>query len=513
MSSLAIVHNLTESNILFSKKWLSGELPCPSLAVVKAQNGLKGFGEITLVKRPDLHDFQKEPAYTSDVYTQRVPTVQFKANESVLSSFYDEIVELIGDDMEGLKHNLSSLKYRLIDDYSEGFSRVNDDLSYNPAAKLAFMRKNNIEIPLPMQEKRAPYAFLKDEVLLDKIKPLMPVIWNSENADKLAVMVVEHISEKANNSKAPSLLKRELERVFYSKKEGESQRAFRPVAFDRIYNFLSGPRQLSTVDSYQLNSRIDEHMEKDPSLVKKFSDWLSNSIEGAYHSPYFFDVNRKVNVQFNKDNLVNYMKRRNIAADSTNLSGAGNLRALVSTPLRNQHEVSSHADMLVSNEEFSKVKERMNDLYASIPEKIACHYRFDAESWGYMDDCLDMVRDYVKSGRREIFDEGYRLDEIPESFFKELDDFVDMLSKEKTEYFEINIERSMSFDEFELAIVPESVSPEVVEVLSNAGLQMHTYPDDDLAARNLVLQEMGQALKIKVENNRQQEKETLLPSF
>ena len=439
--------------------------------------------------------------------------MQFKANESVLSGFYNEIVELIGDDVEGLKHNLSSLKYRLIDDYSEGFSRVNDDLAYNPAAKLAFMRKNNIQIPLPMQEKRAPYAFLKDEVLLEKIKSLMPIVWNSEAADKVAVMIADHISEKANNSKAPSFLKRELERVFYAKKEGESHRAFRPVAFDKIYHFLNGPRQLSTVDSYQLNSRIDEYMKKDPSLSEKFSAWLSKSIEGAYHSPYFFDVDRKVNVQFNKDSLVKYMKRRNIAADSMNLSGAGNLRALVSTPLKSQQDIASHAGMLVSNEEFAKVKDRTNDLYASIPEKIACHYRFDAESWGYMDDCLDMVREYVKSGSRGIFDEGYRLDEMPESFFKELDDFVDMLSKEKTEYFEINIERSMSFAEFELAIVPESVSTEVLEVLSNAGMQIHTYPDDDLAARNSVLQGMGQTLQIKVENEKRQENEGLSPSF
>ena len=254
-------------------------------------------------------------------------------------------------------------------------------------------------------------------------------------------------------------------------------------------------------------------MKEDPSLSEKFSAWLSKSIEGAYHSPYFFDVDRKVNVQFNKDSLVNYMKRRNIAADSMNLSGAGNLRALVSTPLKSQQDIANHAGMLVSNEEFSKVKDRTNDLYASIPEKIACHYRFDAESWGYMDDCLDMVREYVKSGNRGIFDEGYRLDEIPESFFKELDDFVDMLSKEKTEYFEINIERSMSFAEFELAIVPEGVSTEVLEVLSNAGIQIHTYPDDDLAARNSVLKGMGQTLQIKVENERRQENEGLSPSF
>ena len=94
-----------------------------------------------------------------------------------------------------------------------------------------------------------------------------------------------------------------------------------------------------------------------------------------------------------------------------------------------------------------------------------------------------------------------------------VDDFVDMLSKEKTEYFEINIERSMSFAEFELAIVPESVSTEVLEVLSNAGMQIHTYPDDDLAARNSVLQGMGQTLQIKVENEKRQENEGLSPSF
>lgn len=492
MSKLALVHNLSESDLRFSQAWLGG-LACPSFAVVDTRFGLESFGDITLVMSPEDHDFRRFPAHTADVYTQRIPSAQFIADKDKLMAIYDKVSSVIP---EGILHQaLHTLNYRMTEDYSDGLETVRDHILYNVAARYAFLLDKGYQVDIPAKETEAPYPFLKDEALVAEIKEMMPIIWGSDEAKMLAAKVKAYNDERVSVSSAPVLLGKALNKAFYENKDGSiNTDSLRPLVFEDTIKHLqqSGP---VLIDEYELMKGVDKIFSDDPSLKSAFEADVTEQLQDVFHSPYFHEKTRSngkaKHTPFTLSNVTRYLKKQANNSDSKGFSGAGAVRALLADEMKSLRSIESHRGMLSNKEDFGRVKDQTNDYFSSLPEKLSEYYRFESDSFHYRGDCYDMIETFAKTGSPRVLDEGYHLDEIPNEIIHEIKDFFQKLKYEKTEYFEVNVKDEVSFDQFAYALVPDDCNQETRDILSKIDITVieydHTVPN---ARRDILANEL-----------------------
>jgi len=89
-------HNLTEENLAYMDK--RGGAPMPSIAVVKADNPLEGFGEISLFtdERMVKPTKKSNPVYSADAYTPREPRAEKFYTRTAKSKLEDYLLEPYG---------------------------------------------------------------------------------------------------------------------------------------------------------------------------------------------------------------------------------------------------------------------------------------------------------------------------------------------------------------------------------------------------------------------------------
>lgn len=81
--SLIIQHNLSIENLLHAQRL--GGIPVPSLAITKADQGLTGFGEITLLGDGGMATPKTDTkVFGADIYSPRYPSVQYKPDSASL---------------------------------------------------------------------------------------------------------------------------------------------------------------------------------------------------------------------------------------------------------------------------------------------------------------------------------------------------------------------------------------------------------------------------------------------
>lgn len=70
------MHNLTADNLLYAARKYDGNLPVPSIAVVRMGHPIENFGEISLLASPNLaKPSRSNPVFAADAYTKRSPDI------------------------------------------------------------------------------------------------------------------------------------------------------------------------------------------------------------------------------------------------------------------------------------------------------------------------------------------------------------------------------------------------------------------------------------------------------
>lgn len=98
-ASLAVVHNLSEENLLFTNDL--GSLVNPSIATIDTEKQMiDGYGDVTLIGTKDL--LSKGNTYRADVYSPRYPQTVFPASYSQVKAVMDDLkplVDKIGEEL------------------------------------------------------------------------------------------------------------------------------------------------------------------------------------------------------------------------------------------------------------------------------------------------------------------------------------------------------------------------------------------------------------------------------
>lgn len=135
---LLFLHNTTADKL--ARQSAMGGMPNPSIAVTQQDVPFTGFGDISLVGKPEAFDpkLRSNPLYSADAYTVRAPSPVRVANKGAYKQFSSDFAPYRdAGNIDGVAYSLADLETKTRLEPSD-FRRVNDFLEYDNAAALKF---------------------------------------------------------------------------------------------------------------------------------------------------------------------------------------------------------------------------------------------------------------------------------------------------------------------------------------------------------------------------------------
>ena len=228
-------------------------------------------------------------------------------------------------------------------------------------------------------------------------------------------------------------------------------------------------------DETKARSSVSDYFNTNPNAYSEFKNWFNDKLSDYDIQEKIFDGytasgNRRY-LPHNLDNVVKIMTRKTRDGEGYNY-GSGNIRASVTPQFKTVKQLKANADKLVSAEEFSKIKDEVNQDLENVADAVAKGFKFDTTSFGYLDTVSEMLKDYAKNkskAKRDYFNELSVENE------KIIEDYLTKLKNLPTEYFEGKPQRIVDVREFSAAIVPKNTSPELIKRLETRGIKVYKY--------------------------------------
>jgi len=204
---------------------------------------------------------------------------------------------------------------------------------------------------------------------------------------------------------------------------------------------------------------------KDKKLFKGFTD-------SGYrkYSPYTLE------------NIVKEMTKKLRGGEGFDY-GPGSIRSAYAKRFKNIKEIQKARDRIVTDKEMDAIREESSDKLVNLLDELRPSYKFDGDSFGYMDDASSAIAEGSR-GLREAFDL------TPEMRVK-VDEYIDYLRKLPTEYFEAKMQRAVDLSEFTAAVVPKGTEQKLVDTLEGKGVAVSYYKKGDDADRLSAVQKAG----------------------
>jgi hypothetical protein len=259
-----------------------------------------------------------------------------------------------------------------------------------------------------------------------------------------------------------------------TKKKGVKRSAF-PDGYDGKRAYES-----EVFKRYRELNPYREPISGEPAKVTDYDKWLSRQKnkflkDGADYTErifkgYTYLGNRRY-APATLDNIVKEMRslEKERGATGVDLSGSmGALRARVTPRFSSLSDVKGSRDKILSNEEFIKSKEAVEQEYNSFVNKVESYVRSIPNYRDGVFGTVDELTSDLVMGRSSKDWFNY---DIPEELATEGRALRSKLREMPTEYFEIKPKRGVELSEFEGAIIPKDVSKKVKPLLKKAGIR------------------------------------------
>ena len=434
---LIIQHNLSQDNLKFANQ--NRGLVAPSLATVKKDMPIDGFGDITLLGDKNLATPTKDmKAFASDIYSPRYPRERREYNQSDIRKIDNSLAEYI--------HKTGGGDISTSNDIS--------DLMDNVALKVKFLKEEKgIDLKIPNRvnpQEETIKQFYKSEYkasIANKGIDYQALARDPNFQNK----VIEELRVKyQNNPKALDTMT-QPDRLFN-------------LAKDRAMNIDQIARSQNKPDLYKARELASKHISKYDS---EFNDYVKN-IQEFYSYKSSFNNNGKQQ-PYNEQNIMKYLTSNLRGGENFNY-GAGSIRATVTPEFKTLEQIKQAKSRLVTSKEFETIKTNVDNELGDIISKIADDGI--GNSFTAREIASEFIADYAKRGKRAIND--YSVKVKPEDF-KEIDNFLAKLKEMPTEYFESKYLGKLELSNFKLAIIPKNASKETKEILAKNGIKYKTY--------------------------------------
>lgn len=144
---LLFVHNTNAEKL--ARQQAMGGMPNPSIAVTQRDIPFEGFGDISLIGRPEAFNPRspRNPLYSADAYTVRAPSPVRIAKREVYKQFQEDFrpYKEYGN-VDDVAYSLGNLEKKTrLDPYD--FQKINDFLEYDIASSVKFLEDTGIQVP------------------------------------------------------------------------------------------------------------------------------------------------------------------------------------------------------------------------------------------------------------------------------------------------------------------------------------------------------------------------------
>lgn len=474
MSDLIVAHNLNAAKLETID--LMGGMACPSLAIIDNQNSFHEFGDITLLMDADKISPKTESIFHSDVYSPRTPLPKYHVDRIKLIEIGDRVKQALAD--IGLSELPLPGELSGSESLSKGMSFTVSGLVREEALLAVYASSKGITFDIPYEETLHSIPFLNgSDDVFDAIANLPddarePGTESFEKLNAAAMKLVDDYAERSSGN-----IKNAKARILrdWFDKNGDEYTINDILAYMLIERAKEG-RQPPSIDTYALRDALVEALPKED-VSAWLEDMLSPAVGEAYF-PVYNDHGEETRVPYTLDNLTNYLKG-DIRGQEDFFYGAGTLRSLMAGQFNSWEDVATEKGRLVSDKDFDPVGEALNEKFAKFANLMKDYMPKSSDAAMTNSIAYSHLTEYAKTRNADGLKPYVRVDDIPKEYFEQFDKFLVELEQAPTGYFEVKMQRSVSLNEFDVAVVPDSISDKTKQLLANAGVNIAEYRAGD----------------------------------
>lgn len=471
------VHNLSEEKLRKALK--VGGLANPSMAVVDTKQHMHtDYGDISLIPRAsliDAHTGRNAGTFTADAWTPSYPQVVRRMTDKGQTKFWKDIRKL--NEEAGEVASQMRMAFDTWLDKEAG----QDRLAY------WYLSEKGLKPELVLNEN--PY----DKEVIKRLDEL------TDNGNKsVSSLPEEQIKEIADMYHAykekigePVTPAEERIKKLEARIDPNKQSPFTNLQKFRIeelqkygellHNLSDFVDRAGRASFYEGKPNVDATMRKAQEVVKSqnlqadFDKWLDQKAQDYGVEEWLFNgtdyQGRQKWVRNTLDNASKLMKKEGLNG-AVGWSSLGSWIATVANKEKTLEGIRRNKKNLnTTEEEHDAWKEQWGEKLYPLVEKLGNGDVFHGDN--ILKDILEH-KDFAGYYKREYGKELTKDEKgLIDSFIKEV------RTNFPTGYFETKFERPVMLDEFEIAVVPETTSPDIVEALKNAGLDVRTYDASD----------------------------------
>jgi hypothetical protein len=472
--NLMAIHNLSEENIRFTAKM--GGLASPSVGVVTDTKGMvEGFGEITLIGSKDLVDPSVEPVFSSDAYTVRYPSPEWRApSRADADALYDIAVQAEAIIDGGVPQQTDGLTTR----NPNGGRLVSLWLNSDPIRAL-YLQQQGQQVDIIRNLSRSPVNLTDEQV--QSLRPLYDVVMQQENRG---------IRESAEATQLRTELANMIRAIYES-------RNIRSAAIDSITQQYSANPTLTLGQEYsriargpQINkaetgNRIEKQIEP---IFEDFRNWVEQTILSRFPDPYI-TVGRK-KMPYTLDNIIKVVtnKKEQRAQEDTATYGTAKTKAASAIKFSDIEQMREAAKtMLVDPIDFADARQETEATLESYREMMSSYPHEYTSSIEIRDSSMRAIAAFstIKNKTPEAMRQALKKQgfEQVESITNNDIDFAinaaEQLLRTPVPYFEAKPQRIVKFSEFAGAVVPLDTKEDVIKILEDNGIRVEFHEGFD----------------------------------
>lgn len=471
---LSVLHNLSADNLVFADRM--GGLAVPSLAVVKEDMGLDGYGEITLIGRGSLVDPESVEVRDADAYTSRFPEPEYKkAKRSVVQKLIDQIRPM--SETFSSRSIIDSLWDNAINRPNPSKS-IYEAINSNPM-KAWFLSEKGIETQPVMSPIPPRWDWVYSPSWINFVKTANHAVDNlgSEDPSKKQYLkdagsaAVAAMQEAAEDYRKPGFEQNRIDRIVE-----DGRKAFLDEDGRLFYSYLHsamasaekmGKMQVDTVKTTAKLNKLLEGMEQE------FKSWVESKILPMYGQPFLRD-GRKL-VDYNLDNIVKKMTTGGTTAKEKTMSfGEGMARAAASSRISSLDEMRNRSGSISRKEDMEAGRELAKKALYSWRDSVIGYYKYN-DTWDALDASMRAIAKWAK-GRdlaSALRSEGFV--GVPKNIVVDGIEAGRLFMNAPVPYFEAKPHRIVQLGEFAGAVIPEDASEQVLEILKKNDIPFKAY--------------------------------------
>ncbi len=502
---LIAVHNLSEEKL--KKVFELGGFPMPSVAIVRAQDGHEGFGDISVVFGKEVIDPKKSKSnkvYSADAWTPTYPTVEYKANEEVegrVTAKYYDLKKRFGDEAaRPLRRYTGDLSDELT--RHGGVEGIVDNLRDNTDMMQLYLLDNGGDIIEPVMvetetvmsdDEQAMYRgfieALGQDVVLDAFVP--EGVSPSEHRRQYIAKNIDAIKKAYKE-----MLMGEFS---YTSEEADTEmsgkNSMQYASFvKQAARFLrNGPKNVKTETDYAATKQaILDAVDADG-----YADWLEALFEGAVEKTGIrnkqdtFTPSGKrrsweaLHYENTLENVVKAMK--DSGEKGLGVLGGGNIFGASTTEYKSVPDIKKDASKRlrkVSQEEYADMKQEFQDRLFDLAARLS--RRDDSRA---RDDAMDILVEAVSKNKTPAGIDSYikRESEGYANYSPEISAdliaLVEDIRAMPAAYFEAKPQRAVGVDEISAFVVPNDIKDSTRKLLDSTNAQVVEYERGDTESR------------------------------